>query len=247
MYNQNLSRARILRLILALIAVALLVLLGIWGFNAFENRNLRITYTGVGGDDPDSPMTIWTPTYNITFNKPLSSKDLSVSVNPQSSLYTGGEIKSGYAVYGDNLSVEVNVPLSSNDTYTITINYIQDDSGQIMINKQVTFKPKYITEGSALADSDQAEALHARHKAFSDPILSHLPYDNLYFSLTDTVTSEANGSSKLTLNATLYLNQADMSDKNAAITEGKQQVLNYISSLGLNPANYTIIYNVISP
>jgi len=75
-------------------------------------------------------------------------------------------------------------------------------------------------------------------------MLSHLPYRTTDFSLTADFVSGQNNQPKLTIDAKILLSQADMSSQDQAVALYKQEVLNYINSLGLNPSNYTINYSV---
>lgn len=79
-------------------------------------------------------------------------------------------------------------------------------------------------------------------KVIIEPMLSHLPYKTTDFSLAADFTNGSNGEPKLAIDATIHLSGADEGDPTAATAQYKQEVLNYISSCGVDPANYTINY-----
>lgn len=72
----------------------------------------------------------------------------------------------------------------------------------------------------------------------TDPMFDYLPHSTLDYTLTATVDS----SNKTILNAQLFLTEADQADPSAALAQYKQEVVEYIQSVGLNPNSYTINY-----
>jgi len=87
-------------------------------------------------------------------------------------------------------------------------------------------------------------------KRFNDPILAHLPYGGLNFSIAANIITQ-NGKPVVTLDAKVLLSAADVNSgpayEQAAINTGKQDIVAYIKSLGLDPNNYTINYEVVQP
>jgi hypothetical protein len=73
----------------------------------------------------------------------------------------------------------------------------------------------------------------------TDPIVQYLPHSTLDYNLT------IESSDKKILNAQLFLSGADQSNASAATALYKQEVVDYITSVGLNPADYTINYTVV--
>lgn len=74
-----------------------------------------------------------------------------------------------------------------------------------------------------------------------DPIFKYIPHSTLDYSLTGA----SNGGQAL-LTAQLFLTAADQSNADAAATQYKQEVLDYITSVGLDPSKYTIDYAIVN-
>lgn len=200
----------------------------------------------VASTDPsNSQMTTWAPYFKVTFTRKLSNQGLSISTDPKQIIYDNQ-----YYVSGNTLTINLNVPLNPNQTYTITINNIKDTYGANIKNKKFVFKPKYITF-SQLTNDNQQEALTLRNQAspvYKDPILTHLPYYTLSYSLTpDITTSSQNNLPIINVKAELLLNESQSSNEAGAVAQDKQLIQSYIRSLGLNPSSYNIIYSVSLP
>jgi|GEM_PF-2595361 len=76
-----------------------------------------------------------------------------------------------------------------------------------------------------------------------EPLLNHLPYKTTDFDLEPDFGSGTNGAPKLNIDATLYIPGAEANDSTAS-DQLKQEVLSYIRSSGVDPANYTITYTI---
>lgn len=77
-----------------------------------------------------------------------------------------------------------------------------------------------------------------------DPLLARLPYTSLDFSLSTVPGSSS--SDKQQLMAQLFLSSADQADQSAAVARLEQEVLDYIRSVGADPNNYKISYQIVS-
>jgi hypothetical protein len=220
--------------VLLVIVVLLVSLVAVF---TYDRSHLRI----VGNDPNIDNMTIWTPYLKINLNKPVSSASLSISASPD--ILYGRPISRGKTVI-----IYLSVPLDPSKTYTIMVRRIASASGQQVINKQYSFRPKVVSQGQI--PDDQREALILRNQqspVYKDPLLTHLPFRSVDFSLTSSFGSTDNNQPVLTLKAQLVLHRAQLGNSDAAIAADKQQVRDYISSFGLNPDNYTLQYSVISP
>lgn len=221
---------------LVVIVVLILVVVGV--ASLIHSSHLRIVST-----DPNvNQMTTWTPFFKITFSKKVSAAGLSVSSSPK--IIYNNKVD----VSGNTVTVNLNVPLDSNQTYTIILNNISSTDGQRITNKIYRFKPASVSRNQL--GEDEQEALLQRNqasKAYQDPILSHLPYRSVDFNLTSSFGAGANNLAVLRLQAQLLLHFAQLGDKPAAVAADKQEVLDYIKSLGLDPNKYTIQYTVVSP
>lgn len=221
---------------LGVIVVLILVVVGV--ASLIQSSRLRIVST-----DPNiNQMTTWTPFFKITFSKKVSATGLSVSSSPK--IIYNNKVD----VSGNTVTVNLNVPLDSNQTYTIILNNISSTGGQRITNKIYRFKPASVSRNQL--GEDEQEVLLQRNqasKAYQDPILSHLPYRSVDFNLTSSFGAGANNLAVLRLQAQLLLHLAQLGDKSAAVAEDEQEVLDYIKSIGLDPSKYTIQYTVVSP
>jgi hypothetical protein len=185
-----------------------------------------------------SAMPDIAPYIDVTFNRPLSAAGLTISSNPS--------ITGAGTVSGDTLQITINKTLSTGENYTITINSIHDAKGQTLKNVALNITPINATFTSLSTNQQQAILKNQTTYAQTynnDPILTHLPYQTLEFSLSGSYDSNA----QLILYAQLYLSQSDTADESTAVNTYKQDVISYIQSLGFNSANYTIQYTVVSP
>jgi hypothetical protein len=219
-------------------AILVLILIGFAARSAYRHSHFLVTST-----DPatDKVLTV-SPFFKVDFNKPLSSSGLSVTTDPN--IKYNNQVR----VSGNTLTVYLNVPLDSAKTYRIIINRVSSTSGQHITNKQFSFKPRVGTQNQL--GEDEQEALIQRNgqsAVYKDPILPHLPYRSVDFSLTSSIGSGANNQATLTLQAQLFIHTAQTGDTVSAIAQDKQEVQDYIKSLGLDPSNYTIKYTAITP
>ncbi len=225
MYKQPVpKKIKLLGLVLVFLIIAYMV---------FEYFNFSYL-----GTTPGLSQTYnWTPVIEFRFNKNLITKGLSVSMSPNS-LY------GNYKIKGNLIEVPLSVPLSNSTTYSITINSVYDTHGQELKNLVYTFKPRSISV-SSLPDYQKYDLI-SRNEAspvYQDPILKHLPYDTIDFSLVATFPAGKNNIPSLVLVAKINIPAAYTGSLAQQMTiQYEQEVQSYIQSLGLNPSNYTIDY-----
>ncbi len=227
--NMNIKRVGLL---------VLLLLLG-WGvFIFYENLHFRIISTSPGPNQ----MSIWTPIFKIELNKPVSNSGTSITVSPD--IIYNHKV----TVSGKTVTVYLNVPLDSTKTYTIDIHNITSTSGQKITDKHFTFNPIQNDRGN-LPDDQREELIRRNQQSdiYSDPILANLPYRNVDFSLVSSFGTSNNNQPSLNLQAQLLIHAAQSGDKAAAVASGKQEVVDYITSLGLDPNKYKIRYTILGP
>lgn len=198
---------------------------------------LTLTFRIVGTSPKLSNVATASPYITVSFNKNLSSNGLSVSGTE--GLVTSTSVK------GKNLQINLNNMTTGNE-YVVHINSVSSTSGKTIKNKDLSFKAKNIDVGNLPKEQQQTliNQQDQNQGVAADPIISHLPYGTVDFSLTAQTPDTNQDQSKLVLNAQLILSHADMSNEDAAIAQYKQEVINYIVSLGLNPNNYNIQYTV---
>jgi len=220
------------------ILAIVLVVLGFAGWKTWNIFVFRVTGT--------SPSLRAVPTdagyIEIFFNHPLAETNIVKVTDPAKIVKETKQNKKSVRL---KLSL-----LQSGRVYTIGLGTISDTSGKTIDAYTLSFKARVIDFGK-LPDNQQKAVLEAQNDKgdqLGDPILSHLPYGGLNFKLTALNEDAGDGNSKLVLEAELLLDKSDVQgDENAAVSEYKLQVTDYIKSLDLKPENYTIRYMVTRP
>jgi len=220
------------------VAIVVLILLSIFLTIVYKQTQFRIVST----DPAINQMTIWTPYFKLDLSKEISTNSVSVSTNPN--IIYKNDIKTT----GKTVTIYLSVPLDSSKTYTVSVNGITSANGQKIFNRQFSFKPRQVSRDS-LPD-EQKETLIQRNEqssVYSDPLLKYLPYRSVDFALAGSFGATTNNQPQLSIQAQLLLHLAQSNDKDAAVATDKQEVIDYIKSLGLDPSKYNIQYSVISP
>jgi len=223
-------------IIIRLLAVVVVLLLIVAGYAVYKDSQFR----EIGSSPALGNMNIYTSSVSLDFSRQLSGSGASVSISPN--------ILKSSVESGKSLTLQLKFPSTQDQTYTITIHSIAAADGSKLHNLTLSFKPKYATI-SDLPKPQQKQIVSNQDKnqgPSQDPIMQYLPHNTIDYALTGLI-SEQGTKSVLTLQATLYISEAGMSDEQTAIAQEKQEVISYIQSLGLNPANYTIDYTVSTP
>lgn len=132
--------------------------------------------------------------------------------------------------------------------YKFELNDITAADGSVIRSIQFNYTAKYIPFEKLPKDQQQLiEEQNLRPRA-DNPILNYLPHGGLHFNL-DAVFSEVNEESgelgAVTLVAQLYLSNSDVKiNREAAIEKYKKEVLDYIVSIGFDPNNFAIRYEI---
>jgi len=221
-----------------LLAGALIVLLAWTGFTIWH----QLTFHIVSTEPSVSKVSTIAPFFKVTFSQTITDSGLSIQSSQSNLIGTP-------LVAGKVLTIPFKAALTSGKVYTITLVNVDSSNGKKITNKAFTFKPYYIASSELPADQQQAilkEQIDNTTNS-NDPILSHLPYQTTDFTLSEVTTPVKNPPKNLPLLATITLSQADSGDQAAAVAQYKQEVTSYITSLGLNPANYDITYVVQTP
>ena len=197
-----------------------------------------LTFHEVGTNPSLRNVSVISPFLYITFNQNLSAYSVSSTLN----------ITSHAKIMGK--SIYIPLPrLIKNYSYDIELSNILSTTGKTIKSLKLQFVAKDISASNL--PKDQQKAILNNKDSFvgpsNDPILSHLPYGNLDFSLSSVVGPGANGSSTLYLQARLLLSHADTYNEQVAVDQYKKEVSDYIKSLGLDPSKYNIQYTVVQP
>jgi hypothetical protein len=222
------------KLVRALIAILVIVLVLI-GFKVWYSSKFHITKT-----DPDlKQFSNIVPFLDVYFNMTLDSSGLNIVSSPK--------IINSYKIKGNVLDLSLS-RLAQNHKYTITINSIRSTNNKFISNKTLTFTTKYISPKDLTTDQRSAILKNQDHynSPSNDPIVAHLPYSNLNFSLSDELTtSTSSGRLGLVLNAQILISPGVTgAQANTDIAQYESDVRSYISSFGLDPSKYTINYQV---
>lgn len=215
-------------------AAIVVILVGVLIYAVIQNQRFHL----IGTNPSMSSVATISPFIKLNYNKVIDAKSVSISASDSS--------VSGQAVQGKTIILTLN-PLTKGKTYTINIRRVSSISGSSIYNQNLSFVPKFIDYNDLPAD--QREAIMKKQagnsKVKSDPILGHLPYGNADFRLSGIVSGNPPA---VTIKAELLLSAADAkTDANAAAAKYKQEVIDYIESLGLKPESYNINFVVVMP
>lgn len=150
------SRIKLLKQLSIVLAAVIIVLVGL---GIYRNYTFRIT----GTNPSSSRVTVISPFFKVNFNKDLSN-NLEVSSSP--------DIISSYIIQGKTLNISLKIPLSSNQTYTISVSNISDTSGKSIADQQYVFTPSNVSDSSSLP-ADQGQALINSQTQYSETVLSN--------------------------------------------------------------------------
>jgi hypothetical protein len=181
-----------------------------------------------------------TPFLKIDFNETVESSGLSV---------TGSDnIVKSFSASGNVVTVLLQ-NMQKNTNYSVTLDSAKTNSGSTVTNKTFSFKTNGVIYTWQLPKDQQKVLMQEQAAAQpkTDPILAYLPHATLDYYLSSTANT-VNGQPQLVLQAQLDIFPGNLVNGSEAdtIAAYKQQVLNYISSLGLNPAKYDIQYQVVT-
>lgn len=220
--------------LIPLLVVLVILALGWWLYYAV------FTFHVTGTNPKMTAVSMQTPYIKINFSQPISTNNLSV-------LASDPAIMANYEVSGKQLTI--NLQSLYNVSYVVTVKHIQSTKGKNLDNLTFRFTPQYI-EFQNLPKSQQDTLLKNQDKTpavNNDPIFNYVPHSTLDYNLTAVVSNDSQGQSTVGLQAQLLLSAADVnSGQDAAVATYKQEVLDYLKSVGLNPDKYTITYTVVT-
>lgn len=230
MYPQT-NKTILRRILIAAVVVVVLILASV-GFLVKKSEEFHVVST----NPTVSSFATVSPFFNVYTNRELSGRGITVLSEPN--------IVASYSVRGKAIYIKIKPPLSSSRSYSITINGIADVGGKKLSPQIYTLSPQLVPSQDLPKDQRQAllRTQIQYNKKRSNPITTHLPYDTPNFNLGYGYVT-VNGQQNLVLTAQLLIPQAFANNPQATESQDKQDINSYISSLGLNPANYTIQYS----
>lgn len=227
---------RSIRKLLVILSVLIVVFLL---YQAVRSQQFHVVNT----NPSISNVATASPFFKVNFNKTLSKNDVSV--------VSSYSIISSYEVQGKTLIINLNTPLTTKRTYYIKINSISDTNRHKISSKAFVFVPKDVPSKDLPADQGQAilrkQGNYYPSSPASDPIIAHLPYSTLDFSLSFQYATGSGNNSGLVLQAQLLIAPGVVgAEATTAADQYKQEVIDYIKSLDLDPTKYNIQYQVVN-
>jgi len=220
-----------------ILAVVFVVLILFGGYTLWRSTTFHVVNTNPSLSSVPSVI----PYIDINFNKKLSSGGLSVSADPN--------IVKSYSVKDKTIRVNLMV-MTANESYKLTVNTVKSTDGKIF-NRVFTFKARNI-EFSKLPESQQQAIVNSQDPndpslVTNNPLLAHLPYGDIGYNITSLITTQSN-KPKIIIKISVILAGVDYKLSPQAlqqtIDQREQAAIDYIKSLGLNPSNYDIQYDV---
>lgn len=192
-------------------------------------------------------VSVLAPYIDINFNKSLRAGDVKVT-SPRS------DIISTHSINDKTIRVEFKPQsLKLNQTYNLLIEDITSVNNKKIDKLALTFKARDIAF-EQLSPGQKAFILtrqDAPNKFRDDPVFQHLPYGTLNYSLTAVIEdqgSDSDAEPRVIIQAKLLLSAADAkSDREGSIARYKEEVVQYLKSVGIDPAAYVIDYRVVEP
>ncbi|OGL29691.1 hypothetical protein A3D14_03665 [Candidatus Saccharibacteria bacterium RIFCSPHIGHO2_02_FULL_47_12] len=221
-------------------AVFVLIMVGLAVFVFINNLGFHITKTV-------PKLTGTTPSilngFKIEFNRELASNvDYMKTLNDEAK-----HVKS-IRLNGKSMLVVTQLN-EEGKKYKFNINNIKAKDGSVIKSVRFDYIARF-KPAEKLSDDERAlfEELGSLYKA-DNPILAHLPYSNLDFRLSGQFEQSESGElGAFYLDAKLYLSNADIKiGRDDAIAQRKKAINDYIASLGFDPGDFTIKYEIIEP
>jgi len=222
-----------------IIVIVLLIICLVVVRVVLQNITFRVssTYPNTNNFPTSSPYI------DIKVNHELAKQDITKVFSSKPNIVKSVEQK-------DNKNIRIKLaPLDDGRLYAITINNLKDIGGKTIQNMVIVLKAKYIPSEKLSKDLRKAVSDDQDQKQLiSDPILSYLPYGGINYKLNATYNTNKSNNDVIAIDAQILLNASDVrTNKQAAINLYKQQVQDYIKSLGLDPNKYLIQYKVVEP
>lgn len=231
--ERNFKKLGLICLIIVVLLVGPLI-----GFQIYQAKRFHLVRS-----IPDRTGAVSTAAniFELQFNRELKS-----GVNYATRLNDPGKIVKQISIKQKVMLLYV-VHLNRDQRYSLSINNIEAADGSKIPSVDFSFTARFVPADKLPKEQLKQLQQQTDRGNIDDPILARLPYGGLHFSISSSFTANSNSAGGLVLDARLLLDKSDLSEKSAAIAKYKQQVIDYIKSLGLDPNKYTINYIVVEP
>lgn len=226
-YNQSKKKSFIIvGIVLVIVLIGLLV---------YRSRQFRMADV-----NPSlNKVAYISPFLEVSFTQKLNSKGLNVAAS--------NNIVKTYEVKDKKIIIQLQ-NMKKNTSYSVTLTGITAQDGRVIPLETLSFTAK---DSDGILPKDQQKYAVQKQdedkpKSITDPILAALPHSTLNYHLSALVGD------KLTLKARITPSKADLNSDKASVPQSfvdatKKDIDTYIRSLKLDPAKYTIEYEVVIP
>ena len=226
-------RIVITRKLIAAVSIILIAITGFVIYWLFFTLHVSSTNPSLNSVSYQSPFL------HISFNKPL--KPSSLKIEGRGIVFTEKrQVKDETVTFYLNT---VNLTVDKEVYFRLTA----ESKDGFKYSGEIRFTPKNISFTDLPADQQKVlKQLEGERPAYyTDPIMQHIPYSTLLYSLAPDFVTVPGGDTRLIINLTVYLSQVDLDNKEKVIKQRIAAAKKYISSKGLNPEQYSFNLNVI--
>lgn len=137
--------------------------------------------------------------------------------------------------------------LREGDTHKITFGDIFSSDGKVIKNYELNFRATYIPYDRISQAQKDLEASETDRFEPDDPILNHIPYSSIGYSIEPVHDTTEEGVYTVSVNAKIFLSNADRGFEEQAIEMYRNQIFDYLKSKNINPDNYQFNYIIQDP
>lgn len=219
------------------IILLVLALVGIYIYQTFYT--FRVTSSS---PEQNSVVSYQTPLVRISFNKEISSENISLEL-PK-------ELVTSYFVEKNSLNINIFSGLVANKEYDLVVKSISSKDGMKLGEYKIHFSTN---SSNALAKDDEKIILERQQSnkpsLLSDPVLEHVPYNTREYYIEPYLDTTSDGNGAITLKVTVYLSRDDLkSGRDVSIQRIQNSAKEYLNSLeGVVLSNYSLVYKTQEP
>ncbi len=223
-----------------IIAIVCILALALFGFyKVWQSSQFRVVST-----TPSTSRAVATSTSVIKID---FSHDLSEDAQYDRTLLAEGQsIVREVERRGQSIYVRL-FELKEGDTYRIVFRDILSASGKVIKSYELGFRATYIPHNRISQAQKDLEAGETDRFEPDDPILDHIPYSSIGYSIEPVHDTTEEGVYTVSVNAKIFLSNADRGFEEQAIEMYRNQIFDYLKSKNINPDNYQFNYIIQDP